>query len=209
MAEGGFHSIDGPCRAVIRLKMELIARPYQLSPSAVRFSYVLSYLLPLGRFAETIEGGWLDLKPDPLPMIFQRHPFVLWSETFLGGNRARAETPLNRSEFPSNLDPCGLTQLHAGFRQEAVDTLKGTLELTPWLYLGMGSLAPAYRHDGGRERGPGLERKHAESNGRTFRAALYYAAAGEEGIRSEALKGTRRQGDLVLFFMRSLPFFGG
>jgi tetratricopeptide (TPR) repeat protein len=102
----------------------------------------------------------------------------------------------------------GLAQLGAGLPQEAITSLKRSLDLAPWWYPGAWYLSVAYFHAGDRERSQEWARKLAGSHGHSFGAALYYAAVGEVDTMFKVLDMTYRQRDLLLLLdIANLSFF--
>jgi len=101
----------------------------------------------------------------------------------------------------------GLAQLRSGFTQEAITSLKRTVELAPWYSVGVGSLSAAYYQAGDRERSQEWVRKLADSHPGTFGAAVYFAAAGEVDAMFEALIGAYEQRYAHLSLIQYNRFF--
>jgi len=175
----------------------------------VLLRYVLYYLNPLGRVAEALEQSRLALETDPLSMVL--HLGMTQSMCYAKQYRETIEYARRALEFDANQYliwfMMGLAQLHAGFTQEAITSLKRGVELAPWWYAGMGYLAAAYYQAGDRELSQEWARKLADSPRDTFGAALYYAAAGEVDAMFEALDVAYRHRDRMLLEIRNLRFF--
>jgi len=101
----------------------------------------------------------------------------------------------------------GLVQLHAGFAEEAIASLKRAVELVPWHNMSAWSLTAAYYQAGDRERSQEWTRKLAESHGHTVGAALYHAVAGEVDAMFEALDEAHRRREVFLLFIQNQPYF--
>jgi serine/threonine-protein kinase len=178
-------------------------------PPMVRHRYAQFYLLPLGRFADAEEQSRLALETDPLSMY---HQFgMAWSMYFTKKHREAIEYSRKALEIDPNFyliwTTMGLAQLHAGLAQEAITSLKRTVELAPWWFPGGWWLAAAYCQAGDYERGQEQARKLADSHSHTCGAALYYAATGEVDAMFNALEGAYRQRDRILIDIKNLPFF--
>ena len=103
-------------------------------PPMVRFRYAMYYLLPLGRFADAMEQSRLALETDPLSMLL--HYGMAWSMYSAKQYRETIEYARRALEIDANFYfiwfAMGLAQLHAGFTQEAITSLKRVVELAPW-----------------------------------------------------------------------------
>jgi serine/threonine protein kinase/tetratricopeptide (TPR) repeat protein len=174
----------------------------------VRFRYVIYYLLPLGRVADAMGQSRLALDTDPLAMVLH---FCMALSMYCAKQYGETIEYARRAmEIESNFYfiwwTMGLAQLRAGFTEEAITSLKQVVELAPWWYFGVGSLAAAYCHAGDRERSQKWARQLTGSQGHTVGAAFYYAAAGEVDAMFEALD-LARQRDVLMLYLQNLPFF--
>jgi len=178
-------------------------------PPLVRFRYVLYYLLPLGRVPDAMEQSRLALQTDPLSMPL--HFGMAWSLSAAKQYREANQHARRALEIDPNffqiLVAMGLVQIHAGFAEEAIATLKRAVELAPWHNMSVWSLTAAYYQAGDRERSQEWTRKLAESHGHTVGAALYYAVAGEVDAMFEALDEAHRQREVFLLFIQNQPYF--
>ena len=177
--------------------------------SATRYCYGTYYLLPLGRVAEALEQNRLALDSDPLSMII--HFGMAWcmycarqyGESIECARRALEIDP--NSYFMWHV--IGLAQLGAGLPQEAIVSLRRSIDLAPWYHVNVGSLAAAYYCAGDHERSEEWARKLSESRSHAGGAALYHTTTGDADAMFEALDGAYQQRDVLLLYMRTLPFF--
>jgi TolB-like protein/Tfp pilus assembly protein PilF len=178
-------------------------------PPLVRYRYAGYYLLPLGRVADAMEQCRSALETDPLSMFL--HLGMVWSMYHAKQYRETIEYARRTLEIDANFYliwlVMGLAQLRAGMIQEAITSLKRTVELAPWYNMGVGSLAAAYCQAGDHERSHEWAQKLADSHTHTVGAALYCAAAGEVDAMFEALEVAYRQRDRMLLNIQNLPFF--
>jgi TolB-like protein/Tfp pilus assembly protein PilF len=178
-------------------------------PAAVRMRYALCYLLPLGRVPDAMEQSRLALETDPLSMIL--HGGMAWSMYAAKQYLETLEYARKALEIDANFYliwfVMGLAQLHAGFPQEAITSLKRVVELASWWYVGVGSLAATYYQVGDQERSKGLARKLSDLHDHALGTAIYYAAIGEVNAMFEALDVAHRQRDRFLLDIQNLFFF--
>ena len=127
-------------------------------PPLVRLRYALYYLLPFGRVAEAMEQCRSELENDPLSMLLH------WETAYsmLCGKQYREAIEYARRalEIDANFymiwGVIGLAQLGAGLAQEAITSLKRSLDLAPWWYLRRVVPVRTYFHAGDHERQPGI-----------------------------------------------------
>ncbi len=178
-------------------------------PPMVRFRYAHFYLLPLGRFADQMEQCKLGLETDPLSTLL--HFGVAWSMYHAKQYREAIEYARNALEIDPNFYyfwlAMGCAQLRAGFTQEAIISLKRLVELVPWYYVGVSSLAAAYHLAGDQESSREWARELTDSHSNTFGAASFYAIIGEADAMFEALDEAYQRRDWALINIRSSLFF--
>jgi TolB-like protein/Tfp pilus assembly protein PilF len=176
-------------------------------PPMLRFRYALYYLLPQRRVPDAMAQFRLALETDPISMLL--HHGMALSMYYAKQYREAIEYARRALEIDANhyliWSVIGTAQLHAGFTQDAIASLKRVVELAPWYSMGVESLAAAYYQAGDRARSQEL--RLAESHGRTVAAAWYHAAAGDVDAMFEALDGARRQRDVILLNIQNEPFF--
>ncbi len=176
-------------------------------PPMLRFRYALYYLLPQRRVPDAMAQFRLALETDPISMLL--HHGMALSMYYAKRYRETIEYARKALEIDANYyliwSVIGTAQLHAGFTQDAIASLKRVVELAPWYSMGVESLAAAYYQAGDRARSQEL--RLAESHGRTVAAAWHHAAAGDVDAMFEALDGAHRQRDVILLNIQNEPFF--
>jgi len=209
------HAVFASGAAVFDYDWKVAEKHYRQAMAAehvfprARFAYAMHYLLPFGRVPEAMEQCRLGLETDPLYMVLH------YGMAFFMRAANQYVEAIDHARRALEIDAdshfvwfaMGLAQLHAGFTQEAITSLKRAVELAPWFNMAVGSLAAAYYQAGDQERSREWAGKLAESQGQTIGAALYYAATGEVDAMFEALEGAYRQRDQFLVHIQNLPFF--
>jgi eukaryotic-like serine/threonine-protein kinase len=181
------HSVAGIMVATCDFSWSLAEKHFRKAmavepvPPMVRFRYAFYYLLPLGRLAEAMEQSRLALDGDPLSMILHfcvasclRH-LKRYGEAI---EYARRAIEIDAS-FYATWWVMGLAQLGAGLAQEAVTSMRRTVDLAPWWRLGPGVLAAALWQAGDRERCQELVLQSRNHPLGVWGAAFYYAVAGD------------------------------
>ena len=124
-----------------------------------------------------MEQSRLALESDPLSMIL--HFGMAFGTYCTKQYRESIECARRALEIDSNSyfiwHVLGLAQLSAGLTQEAITSLKRSVDLAPWYNIGVGSLAAAYYRAGDQEGTQEWVRKLTDSHQGTIGAAFYYA----------------------------------
>jgi tetratricopeptide (TPR) repeat protein len=111
------------------------------------------------------------------------------------------------ANFPYIWMVIGLAQLGAGLAREAIASFKRHAELMPWYGGTRWWLAAAYYQAGDDERSQALARKLAQSHGRSYPAASYFAVAGKVDAMFDALEGAYQQRAPLLVAVKNAPLF--
>ncbi len=179
-----------------------------ISPTA-RYSYAMYYLLPLGRTAEAVEQSRLGLDSDPLSMLF--HLGVALTLYFANQYNESIACARRALEIDPNSyfiwHTLGEAQLASGHTEDAITSLKRSVERAPWYTIAVGSLASAYYLAGDHERSRECARRLALSHGHSVGMARYYATTGEVDTMFEALEGAYEQSDVFLVWLQSWTSF--
>jgi TolB-like protein/Tfp pilus assembly protein PilF/predicted Ser/Thr protein kinase len=187
-------------------RQAMLAEPV---PPMVRLRYALNYLVPSRRILDAMEQIRLALETDPLSMPL--HLCMVLCMYFAKQFLEAIEYARRALEIDANYyliwNAMGLAQLGAGFKEEAITSLKRVAELAPWFSDGAWYLATAYYQSGDHERSHEWTRKQASSFGHTYGPAIYYAASGEVDAMFEALEGAYRHRDVDLPFIQGQPLF--
>jgi serine/threonine protein kinase/Tfp pilus assembly protein PilF len=175
----------------------------------VRFRYGVWYLLPLGRFPDAREQSRLALESDPLSMlmsVWMTSSMYYAKQYWEAIEHARRALEIDAT-FYLAWSTMGRAQLQAGLVEEAITSLKRSVDLSPWDSMGSWFLAAAYHQAGDREHSQELARKLVGSQGRSFGAAFYFAVSGEVNAMFEALDRAYRERDPALVSNLHDPFF--
>ena len=101
----------------------------------------------------------------------------------------------------------GMSQFFAGRNEDAIRSLKRTVELAPWYATAIGSLASAYHRAGDQGHAREWAQRLAQSDPDSLAMAEYYATTGDVNAMFEALEGAYGKRDVFLVFIKVWPSF--
>ncbi len=150
-----------------------------------RYSYAYCFLEPQGRYREAVEHFRRALETDPMSWLTH---FGLSTSYYFARDYDHAIDVARRAlDIDENLwlihCAIGGAQLHSGLLQDAVVSLRRTLELAPFSSTAMGYLAAAYVRAGERTSAAGVIDRAWQMSGKSHVSqvcfAIYHAALGD------------------------------
>jgi TolB-like protein/Tfp pilus assembly protein PilF len=214
-ANGEFHSLPAVIAAVFDHDWKAAENHHRKALAAEvvspysRYCYSSYYMLPWGRTEEAVKESHLALDGDPLSV-----PLHFGLASALYGARQYNES-IECARRALEIDPnsyfiwdtMGQAQLASGQTDDAITSLKRSVDLAPWYTIAVGSLASAYHRAGDQERAREWAQRLAVSRGHSVGMAQYYATTGEVDAMFEALEGAYEQRDVFLLWLQSWTSF--
>jgi tetratricopeptide (TPR) repeat protein len=208
------HSVLGAMAAFCDYDWEMAKKHHRKAlaatpvPTSTRHRYVQFYLLPQGRISDAMEQSRLALETDPLSMSLH---FCLTGALYMARRYAETIDHIRKAlDIDANFylvwATIGLAQLHSGLTQDAIVSLKRTVELAPWFDMGRAYLTAALYDENNRASTIDFARKLQSSRGLNMGAAVCYAVAGETDAMFEALEAAWHKREWYLLFAQN-PFF--